>query len=89
MINWEMSEKEMDTIYKISERFKRDIVPEADLLIVNMDIAAAHLNGCPLNLDKLLNSQTGDFLHDVCGIQFHIDRETGKLEECFLPRCAA
>ncbi len=53
-----------------------------------MDIQACHTNGCCLKLVDLLRAKDGDFLHDVCGINQHIDRDTGKLQDCFLPRYA-
>lgn len=27
--------------------------------------------------------------HDIAGIMRHIDRNTGKLTRCFMPRCAS
>ncbi len=51
-----------------------------------MDITAAHRNGCPLKLDELLKAEDFDFAHDVFGIRRYINRKTGKLENCFLPR---
>ena len=54
-----------------------------------MDITAAHLNGCPLDFDKLLEFDDFNFAHDVFGIRRHINRESGQLEDCFLPRCYA
>lgn len=54
-----------------------------------MDIAATHCNGCELDLAKLLAAPTTDFAHDVFGIRRHIDRRTGNLTDCFVPRCAA
>lgn len=53
-----------------------------------MDIEACHCNGCELDLQKLLDAPDGDFGHDVFGIRRFIDRRTGKLGGCFLPRCA-
>ena len=53
-----------------------------------MDVTACHANGTKLDLEKLLNFPDFDFLHDVAGIRNCIDRETGKLTKCFLPRCA-
>lgn len=53
-----------------------------------MDIEAAHCNGCPLDLAGLLAADKGTFGHDVFGIRRHIDRNTGKLGGCFLPRTA-
>jgi len=53
-----------------------------------MDIEACHA-GCPLKLDALLAADDFNFSHDVMGIRRHLDRETGKLEDHFLPRFAA
>src|SRR6185436_16467195 len=53
-----------------------------------MDITACHANGCELDLNKLLAAPEPDFSHDVFGIRRHIDRRTGKIGGCFLPRCA-
>lgn len=55
---------------------------------LTMDITATHCNGTPLKLRELLDAPDFDFSHDVFGIMRHINRETGQLEDCFLPRCA-
>jgi CxxC motif-containing protein len=52
----------------------------------DMDITATHVNGCPLKLDDLLAADEFNFGHDVFGIRNCLDRETGKLTRCFLPR---
>ncbi len=52
------------------------------------DLAATHASGVPLRLDRLLAFPDDDLCHDVFGIATNIDRETGKLLNCFLPRCA-
>lgn len=54
-----------------------------------MDIEACHCNGCPLKLRELAGAPSADFSHDVFGIRRHLNRETGQLENCFLPRFAA
>jgi len=59
-----------------------------DFLSTEMDITACHANGCPLKLKELLAATDGNFGHDVFGIVRHIDRITGQLGECFLPRYA-
>lgn len=59
-----------------------------ELLDADMDITATHVNGRRLDLDKLIAADEFNFAHDVFGIRRHIDRETGKLQHCFLPRCA-
>lgn len=55
---------------------------------LDMDITACHANGCKLDLLKLLGAPNTDFMHDVCGIRDYLDRNTGKLTRCFLPRTA-
>ena len=55
-----------------------------------MDLMAANgVNGnAKLNYAKLLAFPAGDFGHDFNGIIANINRKTGALENCFLPRCA-
>lgn len=59
-----------------------------DRATVHMDVEATHCNGCPLDLNQLLAFDAGNFGHDVQGIARHLDRQTGKLMDCFLPRCS-
>ena len=66
----------------------RDAGMVYDKLDCSMDIRACHCNGCPLDLRKLLGAPDSDFGHDVFGIRRYIDRSTGRLTDCFLPRCA-
>lgn len=54
-----------------------------------MDINAAHSNGCPLDLARLLAADDFNFIHDVAGIARHLDRNSGKLTGHFLPRFAS
>jgi len=54
-----------------------------------MDITAAHANGCALDLGKFIDFDEFNFAHDFFGIARHLDRTTGKLGGCFRPRCAA
>ncbi|MFN3169268.1 MAG: hypothetical protein ACE37E_01085 [Hyphomicrobiales bacterium] len=52
------------------------------------DLTAVHANGTRLDLQKLLDADDGTLAHDVFGINANIDRETGKLDGFFVPRCA-
>lgn len=70
-------------------RMARDAGWKYDRLEADMDITACHANGTPLKLEALLNANDFDFAHDVFGIHRHINRETGELQDCFLPRYAA
>lgn len=60
-----------------------------DALSLMMDVTAVHANGCPLKLAALAEADEVNFAHDIGGISRHIDRETGHLGGCFLPRFAA
>ena len=92
MINWHTTKEELESIVRIAERAKIVAdnhgydVPYREFL---MDLIACHANGCPLALEELLNAGAFDFSHDVWGIRQHINRETGQLEHCFIPRYAA
>jgi hypothetical protein len=59
-----------------------------DRLQTTMDLTAAHLNGCPLDLAKLLASSPFNLSHDINGLAAHLNRSTGEIDGCFLPRCA-
>ena len=54
---------------------------------LEMCLYAVHLD-TPLELHRLLEAPAQDLFHDVFGISRHLNRETGKLDNCFLPRYA-
>ncbi len=77
------------TIFSIGERAKKVFkLDDEQTKSIEMDITATHLNGCSLRLKDLLNANRFNFVHDIVGISRHINRITGKLENCFLPRFA-
>jgi hypothetical protein len=57
-------------------------------LDISMDITAVHCNGCPLRLEALRDADDFNFAHDILGIRRHLDRETGRLGDYFIPRFA-
>lgn len=61
---------------------------DVDELDVQMDLEACHCNGCPLRLADMEQADNFNFMHDISGINAHINRYSGKLERCFLPRFA-
>lgn len=88
-INFKASKHDADTIEAIvlrAENLRETINgQETDRLSLTMDLTATHLNGTPLRLA----ADDFNFAHDVFGIERHINRRTGKLQNCFLPRFAA
>ncbi len=74
-------------ISQIAQRAKQLLNVDDDVAIcIEMDITATHLNSCELRLKEFLQADSFNFLHDVTGIHKHLNRETGQLEHCFLPR---
>lgn len=77
--------KEMDLILLCVKRaLKRQ--PELDRMSLIMDLSATHANGCPMKFDELLTADDFNFFHDIYGIMRHINRRTGEMMDCFLPR---
>lgn len=91
-ISFETTREELDLITKIAERADREIFEPHGIqqtrMDTIMDLSACIANGCPLKLADLLAADDFNFAHDVAGIRRHIDRTTGKLLDCFLPRFA-
>lgn len=86
-VSFACSWKDEQTITKIVKR-ARSLNKKVDGLSLRMDLTAAHANGCPMDFDRLLEADDFNFLHDIYGISRHINRETGELMNCFLPRFA-
>lgn len=82
-----MTKDEKITIMKIAERADEKGLLLFDRLSLIMDIEAVHAE-IGLRLTDLLNADDMNFMHDIAGIQQHIDRRSKKLMDCFLPRYA-
>ena len=61
--------------------------PDRDYRDIKMDIVVTQLI-CPLRLSDLLEADDENFVHDIAGIERHLNRRTFKMEDCFLPRFA-
>lgn len=59
-----------------------------NMIDCEMCLIVCHNCGCPLDFQKLLDAPQADFTHDILGIIGNINRETGKLDNFFDPRCA-
>jgi hypothetical protein len=94
MLSFTVSKTDGEKIREIAKR-AHALAVEADVadadfrMTMTMDLTACHANGCPLKLEELLAAEPFDFSHDVFGIRRHLNRETGELGGCFLPRFAA
>lgn len=88
-IKWDTTNEDDNLIIEIVNRARQEFgAPAHRIMNLTMDLTATHLNGTPLDLPGLLAADPYTFLHDIGGICQHINRETGQLEDCFLPRTA-
>jgi hypothetical protein len=88
-MRFEATREELEKISKIVNRASElGALGDVTVITMFMDLEAAHCNGCPLDFDRLMEFPDGDFLHDILGIKHHMDREKGKLNDGFVPRCA-
>lgn len=91
VLSWNTAPGEYDLILQIASRAvraARKAGVEYRLQDATMDINAVHSNGTPLRLEELLEADNFNFNHDVFGIRRHLDRSTGQLGNCFVPRFA-
>ena len=91
-INWDLSAIDAHTISVIAERAVKMAsgtrFDDREVRDWFMDVSATHNNGCPLRLREFAFADDVNFGHDIFGIAAHLNRETGELEGCFLPRFA-
>ena len=88
MISFDVSRDDATTIRQIVQR-ARSMDPDLDVLSLEMDLCATHANGMPMEFERLLGADDFNFAHDVFGIRRHMDRSTGQLLNCFVPRFAS
>lgn len=84
-LSFKTTKAETQIITRIAQRAVY-LNPEYNFMTAQMDVTACHANGNPLDLERLLAAEDFDFAHDVFGIARNINRETGKLENFFVPR---
>lgn len=92
MIKWATNKEDMNLEASIARRavaMAKGLGVQYDQMSAVMDIDACHNNGNPLKLQELLEADDFNFGHDVFGIRQHIDRQTGMLGDCFVPRYSA
>lgn len=85
----QVRQAEIDTIHQIAKRAvavyaKHNVrVEHVDTLL---DVMAVHQKIQPLRLDDLLNADDLNFIHDITGINRHLDRDNYRLLDGFSPR---
>ena len=80
-------DKNIETIGKIVNRAVT-INPAYNKTTVMMDLLVIYETGVEMRWKELLNAPVFDFMHDINGINQHLNRRTYKLEDGFWPRYA-
>lgn len=80
-------DKNIETIGKIVNRAVA-INPAYNKTTVMMDLLVLHDTGVEMRWEEFLNAPVFDFMHDINGINQHLNRRTYKLEDGFCPRYA-
>ena len=86
-MNWSATKKERELIEIICDRMIKTRM-HFDQKDIAMALEATHCNGNPLDFKKLLAANDFNFSHDIIGIMQNLDSKTGKLKNCFSPRCS-
>jgi hypothetical protein len=87
-VSFKATKKETEAMSLIVKRAISLSIVRGKPLDLLMDLSAVNANGCPLDLDRLLKADDFNFAHDIHGIQFNLNRRTGKMDNCFVPRFA-
>lgn len=64
------------------------MLANCDPIDIMMDLTYCIEGGCPLRLEDMLKADDFNLMHDIYGINAHLNHETHKLEGCFWPRFA-
>lgn len=82
-----MHVEEFKAIVAIAKRAEEMNLLMFDRMTLIMDLEHAALE-FDLRLDDFLNADKFNFAHDIVGIQKHMNRQTKKMENIFVPRYA-
>lgn len=77
----------VDRIAKRAAKIFREAGMRRPAIEFEMDLSAVHAK-VPLRLAELEQADDFNFGHDIAGIYRHLNRQTGELEDFFVPRFA-
>ena len=84
--NLSMDRKQLDLIADISKKMANYI--GWDQIDIMMDLTYCIEGGCDLRLKEMCQADEMSLLHDIYGINSHLNHDTYQLEGGFLPRYA-
>ena len=97
----ERCEMKKEVVFKYLTSYQIDVIlnrikssqysMNIDSVSTLMDLAACNRengNDFFLDIDRLLEFPDFDFWHDILGLKANMDRTSGLVINCFIPRCA-
>lgn len=87
MLNFDLNNTDREYARKIAVRAV-EYLDVLSVMEIIMDLSVVHNHDCGLDLAQFSAADDFNLLHDVVGIHNHLNRKTGKLEDCFVPRFA-
>lgn len=88
MLKFNATREDLDWITQIVDRAleNKSLASKTDFISLSMDIELVHCRDIRLNLQGLFEADNFNFFHDIIGIHNNLNRSTGELDNCFLPR---
>lgn len=87
--NFKIDPQSAEHLRRIIDRHVEHIDKSCDRTATSMDLIATHNGGCPLDFERMASvadEHLWHVAHDIAGIARFLDRDTGELTGCFLPR---
>jgi hypothetical protein len=73
-----------DRASRIYKKYGLGVLPD----FIRSELRITHFEVCQLRLKELLNTDEGNFMHDIAGIHRHLDILDGSFRNGFMPRFA-
>ena len=86
-LNFDLDPMDRKYVTEIAQRAAK-IIPGTDVLNCVMDLSVVHNHAFKLDFERMLSADDYNLAHDIAGIAYHLNRTTGKLRDCFVPRFA-
>ena len=85
-VSFDVSREDMVLIGTIVSRANEMGLARMVRISLMADLCAAKAQGCDIDFSRLLGFDDFSFTHDITGIISCMDRTTGLLTNCFVPR---
>jgi hypothetical protein len=91
-VSFDVSTDDASGINRVIEKAIRlKMIKSTERMHYEMNLCATVAQGCQIDFARMLDNDERDnfdFAHDLFGIDRHLDRSTGRLLGCFVPRFA-